>query len=95
MLFRSKFVEGVPDVGEGYAGALGRSDEGEAAQDVAVVAPLVSGRPDAEDETLAFVEVQGGRADTAALGNLADGQLVGGVQVRRGHRNIVLDLNPS
>ena len=48
------------------------SDERQAAQGVAGEPALVAGIADARDEPLAFVEVQGRRADTAALGNLAD-----------------------
>jgi hypothetical protein len=75
-----KLVECLPDVGERNAGSLRCPDEREAAQYVARVPALVPGGSHADDQPLPFVEVQRRHGDAAAGGDLADGELVGGLQ---------------
>jgi len=51
--------EGFADLGEGYAGALGDFDDGNAAEYFAGIAALVAGVAPTLDEALCLVEVEG------------------------------------
>jgi hypothetical protein len=66
----------VPDLLEGQADALGKDDEGDAPQDRAWVTPMPGPRPLGADQAAFLVEAQGRSSDTAARGDLADGQLL-------------------
>ena len=90
---RRKFIESTLDVGEWNTCPLRGSDERKTTQDVAWVTALVSCRAHAEDQALALVEVQRRDADPTACGNLADGELIGGLQAGSSHNDILLDLN--
>src|SRR6266571_2867253 len=66
-----------PDVGEGDARGSAGLDEGNPAQDGAVVAALVAVGAGGLDQALAFVEAQRRGRDAASLRHLADRELAG------------------
>src|SRR5690606_36012904 len=65
------------DLAQRDAHSLRDADEGDPAQHVARVAPLVSAGATTGDQALALVEVQGRHRDAAALRQLTGGQFLG------------------
>jgi len=88
-----KGIEGVANLCEGDARALGDFDEGDAPENVAGVSAVVAFVPPAFDQTLSFVEMDGRDGDATASGDLADGK--GGGNVFREFRRSSCHLTSS
>src|SRR5690606_8484751 len=68
--------EDLGDVGQRDVETLGHDDQGDPAQHVPGEDPLVGAAAFAEDQALAFVEVQGGGGHTSPPDHLTDGEMV-------------------
>ena len=67
-----EFIGCLFDVRKWDTNSLGRSYEGDSPQYVPVVSALIARVPAAEDQSLAFVEMESGNGETASNRNLSD-----------------------
>ena len=82
---RQSLLDGL----QGQARPLRYADDGNAAQDFAIVTALISGVAPALDQTLGFVEMEGRNRYSGALSNMSDGERFGDLS-----RNRCLHKNP-